>query len=75
MDVPVTESNANLHQGLGIPSIPFGHIYTPDGGLVEELKITRPHFPQLARKLRTYIVGSCDLVDGETSSPFECCSQ
>lgn len=71
VDVPVTEANANLHQGLGIPSLPFGHIYSPRGGLVEELKITRPHFPIFAHKLQSYITGSCDLVDGSVSSPYE----
>ena len=29
LDVPVTESNSNLHQGLGIESVPFGHVYHP----------------------------------------------
>lgn len=71
VDVPVTEANANLHQGLGIPSLPFGHIYSPEGGLVEELKITRPHFPQFAHKLQSYVSGSCELIDGEASSPYE----
>lgn len=71
VDVPVTESNANLHQGLGIPSLPFGHIYTPTGGLVEELRITRPLFPIFAKKLRSYIAGSCELVEGEVTSPYE----
>jgi len=70
VEVPVTESNANLHQGLGIPSLPFGHIYTPEGGLVEELRISRPHFSTFSNKLQTYLNGSCDLVDGEITSPY-----
>lgn len=41
VEVPVTETNANLHQGLGIPSLPYSHIYHPDGGLVQELKMTK----------------------------------
>lgn len=71
VDVPITESNANLHQGLGIPSLPFGHIYTPTGGLVEELRITRPLFSTFAKKLKSYISGSCELIDGDTVSPYE----
>lgn len=71
VEVPVTESNANLHQGLGIPSLPFGHIYSPNGGLVEELKITRPHFAKFSHKLQTYIQGSCELEEGEVTSPYE----
>ena len=41
VDVPVTQHNAVIHQGLGVPSLPFGHIYHPQAGLVEELKLTR----------------------------------
>ena len=41
VDVPVLESNTNLHQGLGVTSIPFGHIYHPRKGLVEEKKLSR----------------------------------
>ena len=71
VDVPVTEGNANLHQGLGVPSLPFGHIYSPNCGLVEELKITRQHFPMFVRKLQSYVKGYCDLIDDRASSPYE----
>jgi len=70
VEVPVTDSNSLLHQGLGVPSLPFGHIYVPGGGLVEEHRITRPHFAQFAHKLQSYILGSCELLDGETRSPY-----
>jgi hypothetical protein len=71
VEVPVTEANANLHQGLGIPSLPFGHIYAPNGGLVEEVKITRPHFGKFAQKLQTYVQGQCDIESDDVSSPYE----
>mmetsp|Transcript_6966 Transcript_6966/g.15933 ORF Transcript_6966/g.15933 Transcript_6966/m.15933 type:complete len:95 (-) Transcript_6966:148-432(-) len=71
VEVPVNENNAALHQGLGVQSLPFGHIYTPEGGLVEELRIARPYFPDFARKLMTYIKGSCELLDGDTASPYK----
>lgn len=57
VDVPVTPENANLHQGLGVPSLPYSHIYHPTGRLVEELKISKKHFPYFARKLKTYVDG------------------
>ncbi|KAL7518771.1 hypothetical protein ACHAWX_003577 [Stephanocyclus meneghinianus] len=44
LDVPVTESNANLHKGLGIESVPFAHVYHPERGLVEETKLSRETF-------------------------------
>lgn len=71
VDVPVTEENINLHQGLGVPSLPFGHIYHPQGGLVEELRITRPHISAFANKLQSYVVGSCKLKEvGDVSCPY-----
>jgi len=70
VEVPVTESNANLHQGLGVPSLPFGHIYTPEGGLVEESRISRRKFSIFTLKLKSYLSRSCELVDGEVSSPY-----
>ena len=38
--VPLTKDTAYIHSGLGVPSVPFGHIYHPDVGLVEERKIS-----------------------------------
>ncbi|KAL3929580.1 MAG: hypothetical protein SGBAC_012144 [Bacillariaceae sp.] len=72
LDVPCTEKNANLHHGLGVPSLPYGHIYAPsNGGLVEETKLNRKQFPQLARKLQSYVQGRCDLVEvGDSTCPY-----
>lgn len=65
MDVPVTPENANLHQGLGVTTLPFGHIYHPTGGLVEETKISKKHFARFAQVLKTYIDGKCEISDFE----------
>lgn len=70
VEVPVTNKNAELHQGLGVPSLPFGHIYHPKAGLVEELKISRKYFPDFQQKLRSYIHDSCDVPDGDCVSPY-----
>ena len=59
--MPVTGKNANHHQGLGVPSLPYGHVYHPRSGLVEELKISKRKFPDLARLVRWYDDGSCEL--------------
>lgn len=61
VDVPVTEANAALHQGLGVPSLPYGHIYHPQSGLVEELKLTRKDIPKFREKLRSYTEGGCEM--------------
>jgi len=68
IDVPVTEKNANLHQGLEVPSLPYGHIYHPTGGLVEEMKMSKKFFPQFARTLVTYVEGLCDIEEEDTDS-------
>lgn len=61
VDVPVTQENTNLHQGLGVPSLPFGHIYHPYGGLVEERRISRRYFASFAKSLKSYIDGECSI--------------
>mmetsp|Transcript_88378 Transcript_88378/g.247218 ORF Transcript_88378/g.247218 Transcript_88378/m.247218 type:complete len:247 (-) Transcript_88378:73-813(-) len=59
VEVPVLKDNAYLHKGLGVPSLPFGHIYHPETGLVEERKINRNMFAEFKQVLRTYTNGEC----------------
>jgi len=66
VNVPVSESNTDLHRGLKVPSLPYGHIYYPNIGMMEETKISRKHFGRFARVLRSYVEGTCDLEDYET---------
>ncbi|KAL9178943.1 hypothetical protein ACHAXT_011916 [Thalassiosira profunda] len=61
VEVPVTNHNANLHQGLEVPSLPYGHIYYPGAGLVEELKISKKYFHRLVKMVRWYDQGGCGL--------------
>mmetsp|Transcript_16522 Transcript_16522/g.36175 ORF Transcript_16522/g.36175 Transcript_16522/m.36175 type:complete len:264 (+) Transcript_16522:164-955(+) len=67
VEVPMTNNNAYLHQGLGIPSLPFVHLYHPELGLVEQQKIGKKKFPLFRQTLLHYVKGSCDLLeqDGE----------
>jgi thiol-disulfide isomerase/thioredoxin len=60
VQVPVTQHNSLLHQGLGIPSVPFGHIYHKDGGLVEELSLNKKHFGAFKDVLQQYVNGGCE---------------
>lgn len=55
VEVPVNNKNSLLHQGLGIPSLPYAHIYHPQTGLVDELSFTRKNVSDLARKLAVYL--------------------
>jgi thiol-disulfide isomerase/thioredoxin len=67
VEVPVTQDNAALHQGLGVPSVPFGHVYVPDAGLVEELRLVRPQMKRFGKVLKSYVEGQVDLP--ETVNP------
>ena len=57
LDVPVLETNASLHQGLGIPSVPYAYIYYK-GVLVEEMKMSRQRFPTFVSKVKMYSRGT-----------------
>lgn len=61
VEVPVTERNVELHQGLGVPSLPFAHIYHPNGGLVEEMRINKKYFKDFEITVQNYVNGACDL--------------
>jgi hypothetical protein len=78
VDIPVSPDNSNLHQGFGIQTLPFGHVYYPHAGLVEEMVISRKHFPKFVRILQTYSEGQCLLPDddeedggGSFQNPFQ----
>lgn len=62
VQVAVTQDNALLHQGLGIPSVPFGHVYHKDAGLVEERKLKKQDFGKFKTVLQHYVDGSCDII-------------
>lgn len=65
VEVPLTKETAYIHEGLGVPSVPFGHIYHPEVGLVEERKINKKVFREFREALEDYVRGSCDLPDDE----------
>jgi len=78
VDVPITDKNVDLHQGLNIPSIPYGHIYVPDAGLVEQFRMTkkgafRNH--KVDAILSCYKQGFCNLiVDDDDDADMDYCS-
>jgi hypothetical protein len=56
---------------LGVPSVPFGHIYHPDVGLVEEKKINKKVFGEFRDSLDSYVNGSCDIPSDEEAFEAE----
>jgi len=61
VQVPVLSENAILHQGLGVKSVPFVHVYHPSLGLMEERKLTRKHLTGFHKLLQDYRSGECSL--------------
>jgi len=62
VQVPVLPENANLHQGLDVPSVPYLHLYTSeDPRLVEERKMTRKRLSGFKKVLLDYEKGNCSL--------------
>lgn len=65
IQVPVLAENANLHQGLDVPSVPYLHLYVPDDPrLVEEKKMTRKRLSGFQKLLCDYERGHCSLEQG-----------
>ena len=63
VEVPLTQDNGYLHNGLGVPSLPFAHLYHPEVGLVEERKINKNVFNEFKKILKTYVDGECPVED------------
>jgi thiol-disulfide isomerase/thioredoxin len=61
IQVPLTKETAFIHQGLGVPSLPFAHVYHPELGLVEERRISKKYFNDFAKVVDQYVQGSCDV--------------
>ena len=63
VEVPLTKQTKLLHEALGIPSLPFSHIYHPDAGLCEERAVSKKHIKEVDECLRCYVFGECQLPD------------
>jgi hypothetical protein len=57
--VPLSQDTAYLHQGLGVPTLPFAHLYHPEAGLVEERKINKKVIGEFENLLKNYVDGEC----------------
>jgi thiol-disulfide isomerase/thioredoxin len=65
VQVPVTPETTALHQGLGIPRVPYGHVVHPVAGIVEELSLNRKYVTDFTHVLQSYVQGSCPLPEQE----------
>jgi thiol-disulfide isomerase/thioredoxin len=61
IQIPVVDDNANLHQGLEVPSVPFVHLYLKESQLAEEQNFNRKKIPAFHKMLQDYENGYCSL--------------
>lgn len=67
VEVPLTRETAFMLEGLGVPTVPFAHIYHSEAGLVEEMRASKKFSSELNRRILSYVTGSCDLSSYEDS--------
>jgi len=67
VDAPMTSVNSEIHQAMGITTIPFAQIYHPKAGLVEERKIGRRYFSDFKKVLQSLEEGSCALMSSSVT--------
>jgi len=78
VQVPISEeANKLLVAGLGVPAIPYGHVYHPTAGLVEERSMNKKYFGDFSRIVDSYTQDGCALADdvdpytGVYESPYQ----
>ena len=71
VDMPVNESNAKLLRELGVEKFPFGHIYDPSSGLVEELPILRQLIPKFEAKLLSHVLKATSALENAEETHIE----
>ena len=69
VDVTVQDRNDMIPYGLDVPATPYGMIWHPGAGLVEQSAIPRRQFSKFKRILKWYAKGECDLPDEFFSNP------
>lgn len=70
VDVSITDKS-NLGEELGIPGVPFGQIYVPGAGLVEELLMSRRHMAKFKKVLGWYVNEICDIPEEFFENPHQ----
>jgi thiol-disulfide isomerase/thioredoxin len=70
VDVSITEKNS-LGEQLEIPGVPFGQIYLPGIGLVEELLMSRRHMAKFRKVLGWYVDEKCEIPEEFFENPHQ----
>jgi hypothetical protein len=60
-----------LGEQLRIPGVPFGQIYLPEIGLVEELLMSRRHMAKFRKILGWYVNEICEIPEEFFENPHQ----
>ena len=69
VDCIVKDRNDMIPYGLDVPATPYGMIWHPGAGLVEQSAIPRRQFSKFKKILKWYAKGECDLPEEFFSNP------
>lgn len=69
VDCIVQDRNDMIPYGLDVPATPYGMIWHPGAGLVEQSAIPRRQFSKFKKILKWYAKGECDLPEEFFSNP------
>jgi len=61
IDIPITKDNPDVQKEMDIYAVPFGHIYYPEVGLVEEVKMSKLHWHDFEDIFYSYVNDTCDV--------------
>lgn len=64
LDIPITKDNKDLAEANGVIAVPYAHIYAPNMGLVDEMRIGKMYWDDFEDSFYSYINGYCNTYDG-----------
>lgn len=77
MEMPANPDTMPIIRALDVPAVPYCHIYHPQLGLVETLRLRKQFMSDFAQILQSYQDGECSLPDepnpetGVFSAPYQ----
>jgi len=64
LDIPITKDNKDLSEANGVIAVPYAHIYAPNMGLVDEMRIGKMYWDDFEDSFDSYIKGYCNTYNG-----------
>eukprot|EP00558_Chaetoceros_sp_UNC1202_P008577 CAMPEP_0197244566 /NCGR_PEP_ID=MMETSP1429-20130617/9646_1 /TAXON_ID=49237 /ORGANISM="Chaetoceros sp., Strain UNC1202" /LENGTH=133 /DNA_ID=CAMNT_0042704941 /DNA_START=644 /DNA_END=1045 /DNA_ORIENTATION=+ len=70
IDVPITKENPDVQQHMNVFAVPFGHIYHPTAGLMEELRMSKSYWSDFEDIFYSYVNEKCDVLGFNYENPL-----